>query len=148
MKLILKNNRGFFEEKTYEFDGKDIVIEVEHNELPKFNLVADIKTEKGFKHLGVIDNKFIIPANLVESGEIKLNICVYLRAEKCRLIPCDTLIVKKLSTDIVLVPEIEDLKGKIADYEKFLRKYKEINEKLIKLVSELNNIKIDLGGAK
>lgn len=148
MKIKVINSRGFFEQKTYEFDGNDIEVEVEHGELPKFNLTATVECEGKQKNIAIKDNKFVIPCEMVRGGELKVCLNVYLKETKCKVIPCDRLIIKENDGSVRLIPEIETLRELVNKNIEMLDDLTKRYNTLLKLVGALYDTDITIGGAK
>lgn len=142
MTLRIENNRGFWEKKYVYFDEK---IEIYHKLNPKFKLLAQILSEENqkLKNIEIINNTFIIPYTGIEH-QIKIEILCFLEDKLIKEIPCDTLIVCEKNNEIVLVPEIEELKSIIEDYK---AKFEELSRKVDLLIKlEGATYKTDLGG--
>lgn len=140
MKLILKENRGFFDCKYCYFG---VEVEIVHNLSDKFKLFAEIKTNDEVKHVEIKDCKFTLPDFDTEQT-IKVQILCYLNDKLVKVIPCDCLIACEKAGEHVLIPEIEELKAIIQENNK---KIEDLNKKvdiLIKLESATYGT--DLGG--
>ena len=116
--------------------------------MPKFNLTAAVECEGKQKNVAAKDNKFIVPCDMVRGGELKVCLNVYLKETKCKVIPCDWLIIKENDGSVRLIPEIETLRELVNKNIEMLDDLTKRYNTLLKLVGALYDTDITIGGAK
>lgn len=127
MKLLVNNNYGKLDEKTYVNTNEPLQVLVVHSFSDFINLFAVVNDKK----MRVVNNKFTI--NDFTKEEISIKLELVLNGKILKEVPCESLKVVNLNGEKQPIPEIETLKAEILAQ----------NEKIKELTELVNTLKAD-----
>ena len=138
-------NSAIFNDRTEFVVAENDVLEIEiPNKFPQARIYLLGELNGNFFTLLVKENKVVISNDKLETGLLKLVIEIREGDLVVKRFTLEPLKIKKLVIGKEIIPEIEQLKREIED----IKGYKAEVEKYLKLLGNLYNVNLKIGGEK
>ena len=138
-------NSAIFNDRTEFVVAENDVLEIEiPNKFPQARIYLLGELNGNFFTLLTKENKVVISNDKLETGLLKLVIEIREGDLVVKRFTLEPLKIKKLAIGKEIIPEIEQLKREIED----IKGYKAEVEKYLKLLGNLYNVNLKIGGEK
>lgn len=139
--LKLYGSYGKYDEASFVVvDKASLLIKLTDKAKANVTYYATIQKDTLTEKLQIIDNVFEVPSKFLNAGIINIKISLYFKGQILKEFMCEQLVIKEINKQLNLIPEIEDLKGKLEENKKAFEESIKKLEDLIKIILEVEGI--------